>query len=74
MQIAHCPLADSEGPPGSPGRIQRLTAPDFEGKSAILAITENGQPLPPEDGIRLIVPGDKHGGRAVRDVVKIDIQ
>lgn len=49
-------------------------APDFEGKSVILAIAKDGQPLAPDEGIRLIVPGDKHGGRAVRDVVKIDIQ
>jgi hypothetical protein len=49
-------------------------APNFEGKSVILAIVKDGQPLPVEIGIRLIVPGDKHGGRAVRDVVKIDVQ
>jgi DMSO/TMAO reductase YedYZ molybdopterin-dependent catalytic subunit len=49
-------------------------APDFEGKSVILAIAKDGQPLAAGDGIRLIVPGDKHGGRAVRDVAKIDVQ
>jgi DMSO/TMAO reductase YedYZ molybdopterin-dependent catalytic subunit len=49
-------------------------APDFEGKSVILAIEKDGQPLPAADGIRLIVPGDKRGGRAVRDVVTIDVQ
>jgi hypothetical protein len=44
--------------------------PNFEGKSVILAYEKDGKP----SGIRLIVPGDKHGGRAVRDVVRIDVQ
>ena len=42
--------------------------PDFEGKTIIL--TDDGGP----GGIRLIVPGDKHGGRDVRDVVRIEVQ
>jgi hypothetical protein len=42
--------------------------PDFENKT-ILLVDEGG-----EKGIRLIVPGDKKGGRAVRDVVKIEIE
>jgi len=44
--------------------------PHFEGKSVILAYAKDGKP----SGIRLIVPGDKHGGRAVRDVVKIEVR
>ena len=44
-------------------------APDFEGKSVILALPKNG-----EDGLRLIVPGDKRGGRSVHDVVSIDVR
>ncbi|HTW33080.1 MAG TPA: hypothetical protein VMD53_00575 [Rhizomicrobium sp.] len=44
--------------------------PNFEAKSVILAYEKDGKP----SGIRLIVPGDKHGGRAVRDVVKIEVQ
>jgi hypothetical protein len=44
--------------------------PNFEGKSVILAYEKDGKP----SGIRLIVPGDKHGGRAVRDVVKVEVQ
>jgi len=44
--------------------------PNFEGKSVILAYQMDGKPT----GIRLIIPGDKHGGRAVRDVVRIDVQ
>jgi len=48
--------------------------PDFEGKSVLLAYAKDGKPIDPADGIRLIVPGDKKGGRAVRGVVKIDVQ
>jgi DMSO/TMAO reductase YedYZ molybdopterin-dependent catalytic subunit len=48
--------------------------PNFEGKSVILAYAKDGKPLDAADGIRLIVPGDRHGGRAVRGVVKIDVQ
>jgi|HubBroStandDraft_1064217.scaffolds.fasta_scaffold02022_3 hypothetical protein len=40
--------------------------PDFEGKSVILA--DEG------DELRLIVPGDKFGGRDVRDVVRIEVE
>jgi hypothetical protein len=42
--------------------------PDFENKT-ILLVDEGA-----EKGIRLVVPGDKKGGRAVRDVVKIEIE
>jgi DMSO/TMAO reductase YedYZ molybdopterin-dependent catalytic subunit len=48
--------------------------PMFEGKSVILAYAKDGKPLDPSGSIRLVVPGDKHGGRAVRDVVRIDVQ
>jgi hypothetical protein len=44
--------------------------PRSEGKSVILAYEKDGKP----SGIRLIVPGDKSGGRAVWNVVKIDVQ
>jgi DMSO/TMAO reductase YedYZ molybdopterin-dependent catalytic subunit len=40
--------------------------PEFEGKTVIL--TDD------QDIVRLVVPGDKLGGRAVRDVVKIEIE
>jgi hypothetical protein len=40
--------------------------PEFEGKTVIL--TDD------QDAVRLVVPGDKLGGRAVRDVVKIEIE
>jgi DMSO/TMAO reductase YedYZ molybdopterin-dependent catalytic subunit len=48
--------------------------PDFEGKSVILAYRRDDQPLPAAEGLRLVVPGDKHGGRYVRDVVRIEIK
>ena len=47
--------------------------PDFENKSVIIATTRDGKPFE-HDGLRLIVPGDAHGGRAVRDVVKIEVR
>jgi DMSO/TMAO reductase YedYZ molybdopterin-dependent catalytic subunit len=48
--------------------------PDFEGKSVILAYQRSDQPLPVAEGLRLVVPGDKHGGRCVRDVVRIEVR
>jgi hypothetical protein len=32
----------------------------------------NGAPIP-DQGLRLIFPGDRLGGRSVRDVVRIDV-
>jgi hypothetical protein len=48
--------------------------PKFEGKSVIVATAKDGKPLGPADGLRLIVPGDKHGGRAVRDIVHVEVK
>ncbi len=42
--------------------------PEFENKTILL--TDEGA----EKGLRLVVPGDKKGGRAVRDVVRIEIE
>jgi hypothetical protein len=42
--------------------------PFFGNKSALLAVTEDGQALAQP---RLIVPGDVHGGRYVSDVVGV---
>lgn len=46
--------------------------PEFEGKQVVLAYRRDGKPI---DGnaLRLVVPGDRHGGRSVRDVVRIDL-
>ena len=47
-------------------------APQFAGRPIQLADQMNGAPLP-DHALRLIVPGDRRGGRSVRDVVRIDI-
>jgi DMSO/TMAO reductase YedYZ molybdopterin-dependent catalytic subunit len=48
--------------------------PKFEGKTVLLATSRDGKPLDPKDGVRLVVPGDCHGGRSVRDVVKVSVE
>ena len=46
--------------------------PEFEGKQVLLAYRRDGRPM--EGGmLRLVVPGHHHGGRSVRDVVRIDL-
>jgi molybdate transport system substrate-binding protein len=47
-------------------------APQFAGRPIQLADRMNGTPLP-DRALRLFVPGDRRGGRSVRDVVRIDI-
>ena len=42
-------------------------SPAFEGKQVILADKQDGQALP-SGHYRLVVPGDRMGGRSVRDV------
>ena len=42
----------------------------FEGKQAIIAYEKDGKPL---DSLRLIVPGDAHAGRGVRDLAEITV-
>ena len=46
-------------------------APKFGGKAAIVAYERDGKLL---DDFRIVMPGDKHGGRNVRDVVSINIE
>lgn len=46
--------------------------PDFEGKPVLLAWRKDGQPIGAGE-LRLVVPGDKHGGRSVRDVVRLEL-
>lgn len=45
-------------------------APSLEGKPVILADAMNGKPLAPGD-LRIIIPGEHHGARDVRNVVRI---
>jgi hypothetical protein len=47
-------------------------APQFAGRQVQIADHLNGAPLSGQ-ALRLIVPGDRRGGRSVRDVVRIDI-
>ena len=46
--------------------------PEFEGKQVLLAYRRDGKPIE-GNSLRLVVPGDRYGGRSVRDVVRIDI-
>jgi molybdopterin-dependent oxidoreductase-like protein protein len=47
-------------------------APQFAGRPIQLADRMNGAPIP-DQGLRLIVPGDRRGGRSVRDVIRVDV-
>jgi hypothetical protein len=48
-------------------------APDFGGKPAMIAYERDGVELG-EQGLRAVMPGDRHGGRYVRDVVEIEVK
>ena len=49
--------------------------PDFGAQPILLAYEEKGQPITDKQGaVRLIVPGDKHGGRYVSGVVNISLR
>ena len=48
-------------------------SPEFAGKPIQLADKMDGTPIAGQ-GLRLIVPGERRGGRSVRDVVRIDIE
>lgn len=45
--------------------------PHMEGKQVIVAYAQDGKPLP---SLRLVVPGDSHVGRSVRDLVSIEVR
>ena len=44
--------------------------PRFEGKAVIIAYERDGKPL---DSLRLVVPGDAHAGRNVRDLAELTV-
>lgn len=48
-------------------------APDFGAKPALIAYQRAGEAAG-ASGFRLVMPGDKRGGRNVRDVVAIDVE
>ncbi len=43
----------------------------FEGKSVIVAYQKDGQPV---SSLRLIIPGDSHAGRDVRDLAELTVR
>lgn len=45
--------------------------PHLEGKQVLIAYAMDGRPLPAP---RLVVPGDSHGGRAIRDLAAIEVR
>lgn len=47
--------------------------PDFVGKPVLLAWRADGRPLPGGE-LRLALPGDRRGGRNVRDVVRVALE
>lgn len=50
-------------------------APNFGGEQAIIAYAQNGAPLPAGDGFaRLIMPGDKAGGRNLFALSRIEVK
>jgi len=51
--------------------LDRRNRPVFGGKSVLVAYERDGKPL---DGFRIVMPGDKHGGRNVRDVTTIGVE
>ncbi|HXC28963.1 MAG TPA: hypothetical protein VNV38_13490 [Stellaceae bacterium] len=48
-------------------------APDLGGKPAMITYQRDDE-APGASGFRLVMPGDKHGARYVRDVVTIDVE
>ncbi len=78
---------DGVKPPDQVRLVVRVTGAD--GYTAVIALGEIAPPfadrpiqiadhmngaLLPDHALRLVVPGDKRGGRSVRDVVRIDIE
>jgi hypothetical protein len=47
--------------------------PHYEGKQIIIAYA-GGEPSASMSSLRLVVPGDVHGGRSVRDVATIELR
>ncbi|MGH6995372.1 MAG: molybdopterin-dependent oxidoreductase, partial [Stellaceae bacterium] len=48
--------------------------PAFGHAAAVVAWSQDGKPFDPAQGLRLILPGDRKGGRDVRDVVSIEVK
>lgn len=48
--------------------------PQFGGEQIIIAYKNDSQPLSSDGFARMVVPGDKTGGRAVANIVKIEVR
>lgn len=48
--------------------------PNLEGKQVLVATLRDGTPVDPAGSVRVVVPGDKHGARGVRDVARITVK
>jgi hypothetical protein len=48
--------------------------PQFSGEQIIIAYQQDGQLLGADGFARMVVPGDKSGGRAVANIVRIDVR
>ena len=63
---------------GSDGYAITLAIAEFhpflEGKQILVAYERDGQALEPMGGMRIVVPGDKHGARSIRDLVRITVK
>jgi len=49
-------------------------APDFGGAQILVAYEANGQPLDDGGSARIVVPGDRRGGRFVGRIAKIEVR
>lgn len=49
-------------------------SPDFGNTQALIALEIDGVAVPETDRLRLVVPGDRHRARNVRDIESIDIR
>lgn len=48
--------------------------PNLEAKQILVAYLRDGKPVDPAGSVRVVVPGDKHGARSVRDVTRITVK
>jgi DMSO/TMAO reductase YedYZ molybdopterin-dependent catalytic subunit len=48
--------------------------PGLEGKSVLIAVTQDGKPIAPKDGFRIVMPGDKRGARHVHQLLELQVK
>src|SRR5579859_3927755 len=49
-------------------------APDFGNQPILVAYEQDGQPITDSGPLRLVVPGDSHGGRYVSNLVSLEVR